>query len=208
MQDPNVRDHDVQRAPSWKILAGLAAVVVLVGGGTAVWTLNSVDSQRGNPAQPGDTTSNPDNPPVIPQENTVQAYVLEDTGTSFNLVAIAAPSSSTEPADQLKDSLSYILSTDQFDTGFSTIPPGTELLDLTVESDGVHVDLSEEFTQGGGSASMTGRLGQVVYTASSLDPAAPVWISVDGEPLEVLGGEGIMVDQPMTRATFDQNFPL
>lgn len=208
MQDPNVRDHEVQRAPSWKILAGLAAVVVLVGGGTAVWTLNSVDSQRGTPAQPGDTTSNPDNPSVVPQESTVQAYVLEDTGTSFNLVAIAAPSSSTEPADQLKDSLSYILSTEQFDTGFSTIPPGTELLDLTVESDGVHVDLSEEFTQGGGSASMTGRLGQVVYTASSLDPAAPVWISVDGDPLEVLGGEGIMVDQPMTRATFDQNFPL
>ena len=79
---------------------------------------------------------------------------------------------------------------------------------MRVQPDGVYVDLSAEFEQGGGSAVMMGRLGQVVYTATSLEPSSAIWISVAGEPLEVLGGEGLIVDQPMTRELFDQNFPL
>lgn len=211
MQDPNVRDREPSTTPSWKIIAGLVAAVVLVGGGAAVWTMNSANAPGTNPVESTDGTAvNPSDSSetAVPQEATIQAYVLEIDGNSFKLVPASVPTSSTEPAEQLKDSFKYILSPDQVETGFSEIPAGTKLLNLTIEDDGVHVDLSSQFTQGGGSASMTGRLGQVVYTASSLDPTASVWISVDSQPLEVLGGEGLMVDQPMTRASFDQNFPL
>ncbi|MFO5473015.1 MAG: GerMN domain-containing protein, partial [Dolichospermum sp.] len=72
----------------------------------------------------------------------------------------------------------------------------------------VHVNLSENFTSGGGSSSMIGRIGQVVYTATSLNPQAKVYIEVNGKPLEVLGGEGVELEQPLTRESFQKNYPL
>jgi len=45
---------------------------------------------------------------------------------------------------------------------------------VTIQNDGIHVDLSQEFTTG--SASMSSRVAQVLYTATSLQPNAKVWI--------------------------------
>ena len=90
----------------------------------------------------------------------------------------------------------------------SAIPEGTKLLGLSVKDKEVIVDLSQEFTEGGGSAAMISRLGQVIYTASSLDPQTNVRILVEGEPLDVLGGEGVIVEQPTNREIFKEDFEL
>jgi hypothetical protein len=55
---------------------------------------------------------------------------------------------------------------------------------------------------------MMSRVTQVLYTATSQNPGARVWISVEGRALEVLGGEGLILDQPLTRASFVPSFQL
>jgi len=51
---------------------------------------------------------------------------------------------------------------------------------------------------------MSSRVAQVLYTATSLQPNAKVWIDIEGKPLEVLGGEGLLLEQPLTRESFEK----
>ena len=88
----------------------------------------------------------------------------------------------------------------------TAIPQGTKLLGAELKGQDVYVDLSGEFTEGGGSAAMAARLGQVIYTATAIEPDAQVWISVEGEPLTELGGEGLLIDQPLNVANFERDF--
>jgi hypothetical protein len=75
---------------------------------------------------------------------------------------------------------------------FSTeIPEGTELLDLTVAGGDATVDLSGEFDDGGGSASMFSRLGQLTFTLTAYPDIDVVHLELDGTPVTVFSSEGI-----------------
>ncbi len=157
-------------------------------------------------------------PPTTPsvvqkQENTVKIWRLDDDGKKTVLVPQErqdTEASSSDPEVRLNRSLSSLVASAGKPDGklTSTIPVGTKLLSAKILADGVHVDLSKEFTQGFGATSMIGRLGQVVYTATAQNPDSPVWITVEGKKLEVLGDVGVEIRQPITRQTYDQDFPI
>ncbi|MEN9204160.1 MAG: GerMN domain-containing protein [Thermostichus sp. DG_1_6_bins_120] len=90
----------------------------------------------------------------------------------------------------------------------TAIPPETRILDVRIEGNDIFLNFSPEFTQGGGSTAMMSRITQVLYTATSQNPDARLWISVEGRALQVLGGEGLILDQPLTRASFVPSFQL
>lgn len=81
----------------------------------------------------------------------------------------------------------------------SAVPAGTALRGVVIAAGIADVDLTSAFTTGGGTASMTGRVGQIVYTLTQFPTVRGVTFRVDGKPLRVLGGEGLILDRPMTR---------
>lgn len=89
----------------------------------------------------------------------------------------------------------------------SSIPAGTRFLGVTIDNKVATVDLSGEFESGGGSVSMAMRLAQVVYTLTQFPTIEKVTFSLDGKPVDVFGGEGIVIDHPTGRADFEQWTP-
>jgi spore germination protein GerM len=109
----------------------------------------------------------------------------------------------------LSSAFGQLLNNSDFARQHGSIPANTRLLSLEVKQEGVYVDLSEEFATGGGSASMINRVNQVVYTATSLNPNADVYISVAGQKLDdnnPLAGEGLMVSYPTSRQQLAVDF--
>jgi spore germination protein GerM len=160
-------------------------------------------------AEPTSTASPASEPtPSAMAEAEARVYWLRSTGKKLELAPVKIAVEGGNSSSELKSLLERLLKGPANSDVTSSIPQGTKLNSVKVANDGVHVDLSKSFTSGGGSTSMQGRLGQVIYTASSLNPSNPVWISVEGEPLTVLGGEGLEVSQPMTRSDFKKGFSL
>ena len=88
--------------------------------------------------------------------------------------------------------------TAEHDAGIGTqIPEGTELLGLDIDNDIATVDLTSEYESGGGTASMTMRLAQVVCTLDQFPTVKGVLFQLDGRAVDVLGGEGIVIDHPL-----------
>jgi germination protein M len=89
----------------------------------------------------------------------------------------------------------------------SAIPTGTKLLGLEVENGVATVDLSPNYETGGGSFSMRMRLAQVVYTLTQFPTVSGVLFEMDGRPVTTFSSEGIVLDDPLKRADFEDLSP-
>ena len=89
----------------------------------------------------------------------------------------------------------------------TTIPAGTRLNRITISHGTADVDLTAAYASGGGTLSMTARLAQVVYTVTQFSTVQRVTFRLDGIPVTAFGGEGIVLDKPVTRARFTELLP-
>jgi spore germination protein GerM len=148
------------------------------------------------------------------QQGKPQVYWLRSNRHKLTLVAKSLPSNtdnSSSSQQVLTTAMQKLLAAQPGEDLSSTIPKGTKLRSLEVRADGVHVDLSREFRLGGGSTSIIYRVAQVIYTASSLDSHAKIFVSVEGQPIDEkhpLGGEGLILRQPTTRDRFNEDFSI
>lgn len=99
--------------------------------------------------------------------------------------------------------------TAEHDAGVGTqIPDGTELLGLSIDNGIATVDLTSEYESGGGTASMTMRLAQVVCTLDQFGTVKGVLFQLDGHAVDVLGGEGIVIDHPLRCRDYRDLLPV
>ncbi|HIK08204.1 MAG TPA: GerMN domain-containing protein [Trichormus sp. M33_DOE_039] len=201
-----MNDQQGSKRISSGVIAAVSAAVVAVGGGVAWLTAQNQSPTQSTPSQRVEQPYNTQ----LGNEQTANVYWLKTNEKSVELVPQPIKIAATvQPNQVLEQAFQSLLAGPTEGTNSTTIPQGTKLLGLKVDNNNaIHVNLSEDFTSGGGSTSMVGRVGQVVYTATTLNPNAKVYIEVNNKPLEVLGGEGVEIEQPLTRETFKKDYPL
>ncbi len=183
-----------------KVWLGLIVVAAIGGGGTAALLYNSKVTLEPTAVTQRTTRTSP-----VGDELQVTIYWIESREKRFVAVPTAVKTAKSEVA--LRTALSTMLEEPVKQPGlYSAIPPKTKVLDFTIKDKNIQLNLSKEFTSGGGSASMIGRVVQVLYTSTSLDPDAKLFLSIEGKPLNYLGGEGLEIQQPITRKDFALEF--
>ena len=149
--------------------------------------------------------------PSTPEQTQVEVYYIASSAISARLQDKKVSVKNDVPDKILQSAFEHLLDQPSQESLKSTIPQGTKLYSINSQDNEVYVNLSQEFTTGGGSESMTCRLGQVIYTATSLNNEANVWIKVEGKLLPMLGGEGVIVHDedlstPLTRQAFRDHY--
>ena len=187
-------------------IVGTALFLLMVAGGASWWTWQSTLSPGSN--QPPPSTQLQPAPTLQPQ---IYWLRVEAQRISLNPQSVAL-NDALSPEQALMEGVVHLLSHPGADgQKSSAIPKGTRLLGLQRTPGGIYVNLSREFGQGGGSSSMIYRVAQILYTVTSLDPDAQVFLSVEGQPLDEnhpLGGEGLLLRHPLTRQQFTEDFSL
>ena len=85
----------------------------------------------------------------------------------------------------------------------SEIPQGTKILSIRESAGSILVDLSSTFESGGGSDSLYRRLYQLIKTANA-NTKTPVYLYINGKQVDVIGGDGIMIKQPLNERSLDE----
>ncbi len=221
--------------PAWAMAAVAASLVAVVGGGTLLLVNRGPDTVAGGVTSttasvapqvtstseaPASTTTTAAPtatvPPVEGGEEVVAYFLIDDptaTGASPALIPVARRMMETPPTGLPGAAIESLLAGPTVDEtqavpAFTTaVPEGTRLLELTVADGVATVDLSSEFAAGSGSYAEIARIDQLVYTLTRFEEVDGIRLRLEGEPVEVFGGHGIVLDDPHGRTEFDTTLP-
>lgn len=159
--------------------------------------------------EPTESASPTEATPPATQEQAVLLYFVREVyvGVAGREVLVSSTDTGTLAASAVQELLKGP-NAEETEWGLSTqIPDGTTLNGVEIADGVATVDLSQNFESGGGSLSMSLRVAQVVYTLTQFGGIESVAFKLDGTSVQAIGGEGIMVDPPVTRADFEDQTP-
>jgi spore germination protein GerM len=131
---------------------------------------------------------------------------VDDSGTIAVKSVVRTIPASDSP---LRDTLQALLngpSSQELNLGLvSMVPAGAVLRGVVVRGDTAEIDFSESFRfNSQGLAAMTAQLRQIVYAATEFTNVHTVQILIEGKRVTYLGTEGVRIDAPLSRASFQK----
>lgn len=164
------------------------------------------------PVQQETAQEQPQQPQEEPVQDIPKAYVnVYFIGQNANkeevYKVVKRPYDSTKGETKLKYSIENLLKGPSFAEQkkgiYSEIPQGTRLLSLEETPNKVVINLSGDFEQGGGTDGLYKRLYQLIKTANK-NTVLDVYLYINGKQADVIGGEGIMLNQPLNGNSLDE----
>lgn len=187
-------------------------LVCLSLGAIAIWQISQPQSfeQMRSPIAPSQVSRNRLEPKVPPPRiRTAQVYWLNGKDNKIALVGtvLKLPNAGSSNA-AIRVALETLLLGIAAKDTVTSIPQGTRLLGLAVTPAEISIDLSHEFLSDRSTVTLATRIAQVVYTATEGNPTAKVRLAIAGKSIETIDGMGLTMQQPLTRAYFEQHFAL
>lgn len=111
---------------------------------------------------------------------------------------------SDSPMSDALEALMAGPNTEELNRGFiSFIPSGTRLLSAQVRGSTAYLNFNEAFMFNRyGIEGYAGQLKQIIYTATGFQNVKDVQILIEGQKREYLGGDGVYIGKPLSRASF------
>ena len=86
---------------------------------------------------------------------------------------------------------------------YSEIPKTTKLLKIKQNGKKIIIDFSSDFQYGGGTDSVYSRMMQLIKTALANTENKNIYLYLDGKQVNFIGGEGIMITQPLNENSLE-----
>ena len=86
---------------------------------------------------------------------------------------------------------------------YSEIPKTTKLICIKDKGNKIIIDLNDDFQYGGGTDSIYSRMMQLIKTSLANTEGKKIYLYINGKQLNEIGGEGIMISQPLTEKSLD-----
>ncbi len=86
---------------------------------------------------------------------------------------------------------------------YSEIPKATKLISVKQTGNKIVINFSSDFQYGGGTDSIYSRMMQLIKTSLHNTKGKQIYLYLDGKQVNVIGGEGVMVSQPLTENSLE-----
>ncbi len=143
---------------------------------------------------------------IIKENETAEIYFLaldSDGNGIYKKVSREIPKDENKLDFAVKELLKGPNIIEKSTGAYSEVPKSTKLLGIKHKGGKIIIDLSSDFQYGGGTDSIYSRMMQLIKTAIINSDDKKIYLYLDGKQVNFIGGEGIMISQPLSEKSLE-----